>query len=157
MYWFMHVLDTCTSFWHQIPHVFWLYPNLYFPRHLFQRQGCHTDMVLHLAEMLVQDYCELVPSAESSLRHLPTLSQHFTSNFITAVTHIYSPFGMKLHTNNADFLLIRPSWTNCSEIWFKIQTFTFKNRQLKMLSSKWCFAPLCWLIEAKRRIYASVN
>ena len=41
---------------------------------------------------------------------------------------------------NAGMLLIEPSWTNFSEILFRIQTFSFKKMRLKM-SAKW--RPFC--------------
>ena len=42
---------------------------------------------------------------------------------------------------NAGISLIGPFRTNFSEILFRIQTFSFKNMHLKMLSAKWC--PFC--------------
>ena len=42
---------------------------------------------------------------------------------------------------NAEILLIGPLGTNVSEILIGIQTFLFKEMQLKMSSAKWC--PFC--------------
>jgi len=55
-----------------------------------QRQGCHTDVVLRMAESIVNDYCKLVIE-DSPILQLPNISQHFTCNFITALTHAYTP------------------------------------------------------------------
>ena len=43
--------------------------------------------------------------------------------------------------NNAGLLLIEPLGTNFSEIWIRIQTFSFKKMHLKMASAKW--RPFC--------------
>ena len=42
---------------------------------------------------------------------------------------------------NAEILLIRPLWTNFSEILIEIHTFSFKKIHLKMSSGKW--RPFC--------------
>ena len=48
---------------------------------------------------------------------------------------------------NAGILLIGPLGTNFSEIWIKIDIFSFKKMHLKISSGKWrpsCLASKCW-------------
>ena len=58
---------------------------------------------------------------------------------------------------NAGILLIRPLGTNCSEILFRNQTFSFKKMHLKMSSAKWW--PFCLglneLINGTQRIVST--
>ena len=47
---------------------------------------------------------------------------------------------------NAGILLIGSLRTNFTEIWIRIETFSFKKMHLKMLSAKWC--PFCLSLSA---------
>ena len=59
-----------------------------------QRHGCSSDAVTNIASTVLHDYCTVIPDAISTLQCLPQLSAHFTCNFITAVTALYSPYGV---------------------------------------------------------------